>query len=116
MFAVCLSSILPGHAYSNSRTLLAGRFGLRMRQTGKASCLVLSGRHRLAANLASPVGQQPARPDTVAALRFSLPLQVYANFSVCGLNSILCDPVGFVLGQTAQPIECAGFVRLCRAS
>jgi len=52
----------------------------------------------------------------VAALRFSLPLQVYANFSVCGLNSIPVDPVGLVRGQTVRSVESVGSGFLRRAS
>ena len=115
MFAVCLSSILPGQAYSNSCTLWPGQCGLRNRQTSKAYWPGAIGRTQACSELASSVEQQPARSEIVAVLRFGLPLQVYANFSVCRLNSILYAAVGFVPGQTSQSIASVSFVSLGRA-
>ena len=108
-FQFAVSSIPPGQVYFSSSTLLAGHSGLRIRQTSKATWSAAIGWTQACSEWASLVGQQPARQVTVAPLRFSLPLQVYANFSVCGLNSIAVDPVGFVPGQTVRSVVKAGF-------
>ncbi len=114
-FQFAVSLVSPGQAYSSSCFLPAGQCGLRNRQTGKATWSAAIGWTQACSEWASSVGQQPARQVTVAALRFSLPLQVYANFSVCGLNSIPVDPVGFVPGQTVRLPVNAGSVTLGRA-
>ena len=108
-FQFAVSSVSPGQAYSSSCFLPAGQFGLRNRQTGKATRSAAIGWTQACSEWASSVGQQPALLDRVAPLRFSLPLQVYANFSVCGLNSIPVDPVSFVPGQTVRSILNVGF-------
>ena len=107
-FQFAVSSVSPGQAFSSSYFLPAGYYGLRKRQTGKATWLAAIGWTQACSEWAYSVGQQPARPDRVASLRFSLPLQVYANFSVCGLNSIPVDPVGFVPGQTIRSVVNVG--------
>ena len=114
-FQFAVSSVSPGQAFSSSCFLPAGQCGLRKRQTGKATWSAAIGWTQACSEWASSVGQQPARQVTVAPLRFSLPLQVYANFSVCGLNSIPVDPVGFVPGQTVRLPVNAGSVTLGRA-
>ena len=114
-FQFAVSSVSPGQAFSSSCFLPAGQCGLRKRQTGKATWSAAIGWTQACSEWASSSGQQPARLDRVAPLRIGLPFRVYANFSVCGLNSILVDPVGFVPGQTSQSIAGVGFVRQRRA-
>ncbi len=114
-FQFAVGSIPPGQTYISSSTLPAGKCWLRKRQTGKATWSAAIGRTQAFSEWASSVGQQPARQVTVAPLRFSLPLQVHANFSVCELNRIPVHPVGFVPGQTVWSVVSVGSVRLCRA-
>jgi len=108
-FQFAVSSVSLGQAFSSSCFLPVGQCGLRKWQTGKATRLAAIGWTQACSEWASSVGQQPARQVTVAALRFSLPLQVYATFSVCGLIRIPVDPVGFVPGQTVRSVVKAGF-------
>jgi len=114
-FQFAVSSVSPGQAFSSSCFLPAGQCGLRNRQPGKATWSAAFGWTQACSEWASLVGQQPARLDRVAALRFSLPLQVHANFSVCELNRIPVHPVGFVPGQTVWSVVSVGSVTLCRA-
>ena len=107
-FQFAVSSVSPGQAFSSSYFLSVGHSGLRKRQTGKATWSAAIGWTQACSEWASSVGQQPARLVTVAPLRFSLPLQVYAKFSVCGFNSIPVDPVGFVPWQTIRSVVNVG--------
>ena len=115
-FQFAVSSVSPGQAFSSSGLLSVGHSGLRKRQTGKATWSAAIGWTQAYSEWVSSVGHQPARLVTVAPLRFSLPLQVYANFLVCGLNSIPVDPVGFVRGQTIRSVVNVDSGILCRAS
>ncbi len=115
-FQFAVSSVSPGQAFSGSCFMPAGQCGLRKRQTGKATCSAAIGWTQACSEWASSVRQQQARQVTVAPLWFSLPLQVYANFLVCGLNSIPVDPVGFVRGQTIRSVVNVDSGILCRAS
>ena len=110
-FQFAAHSISPGQGYSNSCTLPAGQCGLRKRQTGKATCSAAIGWTQACSVLASSVGQQPARPDRVASLRFGLPFRLYANISVCRLNSIPVVSRGLRL-RANFPVSCKCGLRL----
>ena len=110
-FSVCRTFYFAGHGYFNSCTLPAGQCGLRKRQTGKATCSAAIGWTQACSVLASSVGQQPARPDRVASLRFGLPFRVYANFSVCRLNSIPVVSRGLRF-RANFPVNCKCELRL----